>query len=423
VGAIARALLAVRMSRRGDRDSFAAITAFQSQRLKELTTHAYENVPFYRRKFNAVGLEPRHIRGVGDLHLIPITSREELQQSPVADIVARGMNPRNLLLHKTSGTTGEPMVVRRTWLEERALGTLRALDLTAYGIRASDRIVSLVRGESEVRRRDRVILSASRATGRFTSEGVSFYLPPDELLNTLVRMKPDVIAGYASVLARLAEFISASGDCRLRPRVVISGAEILTPPMARLIENALGARLYDKYGSNEFGRIASQCPEGSQYHVCDTGVIAEALRDGQAVAPGDDGDMVGTALHSFAMPFIRYRLDDTINAGTTQCDCGRRAHTLRSIRGRSHEYFELPDGRRVHFYELRATFYDMSFRWMRHYRFDQDSPNRIVLRVVPSLPPAEHELEAIRERVRMIIGAGAHFGIELCDALPMTDDR
>ncbi len=417
MGEVSRTLTTLRMSRRGD-TGHASVTEFQNRRLRELVEHAYWNVPFYTRKFDAAGVEPRHIGGIADLHLIPVTTKDELQNLPVSDIVARGTNPRSLMLHKTSGSTGEPMIIRRTWMEERALGSLRASELGAYGIRASDRIVSLGRfPPREQTRRARAMIVALRTMGRFTSESVSFQLPPEKILDTLVDLKPDVLAGYPGVLDQLAALMIESGHPGPSPGFIITGSEVLTPAMASRIKSAFGGRLYDKYGANELGRIASQCSEGSQYHVCRIGVIAEVLKDGRDADPGDDGELIATGLHSFAMPFIRYQLGDTVAAGSTRCDCGKNVQTIKSIRGRSHHYITLPDGRRLHMYVLTSAFYDMTFRWMRHYRIDQESPRRVVLRVVPKLPPTDEEVATIRARVTQILGADTDFSIVLSPSL------
>lgn len=417
MGELARTFATLRIARRGDTDH-ATTFAFQNTRLRELVAHAYRLVPFYTRKFDAVGLEPRHIRTIADLHLIPVTTRAELQNAPVADIIARGTNPRSLNVHKTSGSTGEPWGIRRTWLENRSLGAFRAQDLAAYGIRPSDRIVALTRTDPKKRRlQDRTLAAASRAAGRFTTEAISFFQQPEEIVRLLQRAQPDVVAGMASVLAGIARFISEGGHRGIRPGIVISGAEVLTPQMAREIGDAFGARVYDKYGANEVGRIASQCPQGPRYHLCGAGVIAEVLHDGRAAVAGEDGELIATGLHSFAMPFIRYQLGDIVAAGSDSCDCGRNVQTIGHIRGRSHEYFELPDGRRLHFYALRSAFGETGKTWKR-YRLDREAPDRMVLRVVPGVPPTMQELDEVGQRARDILGPGVDFRIEVCDALP-----
>ena len=43
----------------------------QGERLQSLVKRAYENVPFYRAKFEARGVKPRDIRGIEDIAKLP----------------------------------------------------------------------------------------------------------------------------------------------------------------------------------------------------------------------------------------------------------------------------------------------------------------------------------------------------------------
>jgi len=101
------------------------IVAFQNKQLRRLITHAYKNVPYYRRLFDQNGLKPNDIKSVSDLSIVPITSKKDLQSLPAEEVVARGVNPKNLIVRRTSGSSGEPLTIRRTWLEERLLGLFR----------------------------------------------------------------------------------------------------------------------------------------------------------------------------------------------------------------------------------------------------------------------------------------------------------
>lgn len=413
IRAVSRTVLALRMARRGDHANATATAAFQLHRLKQLVEHAYANVPFYRRKLDLAGVLPRHIRTLHDLHLIPITTRAELQNCAVADVVTRGVKTRSLKIHKTSGSTGEPMIIRRTWLEERSLGTLRAADLASYGINSSHRIASLVRGGPLKDPESPLMVAASRVFGRVAPIGISFFLPNDEIITRLADAKPEVITGYPTVLAQLADAIGRSGNPAIRPRIIISGAEVLTAEQRCRIEAAFGAQVYDKYGAHECGRVASQCPSSSSFHVCGTGVIAEVLRDGRNAEPGEEGEIATTSLHSFAMPFIRYQLGDVVRAGDKQCECGAGFSTIRAIHGRTHDYFTVADGRRMHLYAMTDAFHMTSSAWMRSFRLNQVSANRLVLTITPSGPVPAGDLADIRERVRAIVGHGTEFTIEV----------
>jgi phenylacetate-CoA ligase len=90
------------------------IVAYQSEHLRRLVSHAYRNVPYYRALFDRHGVAPHHVRTVADLALIPVTTKRDLQRAPAVEAVARGLDPDRLLVHTTSGSSGEPLSIRRT---------------------------------------------------------------------------------------------------------------------------------------------------------------------------------------------------------------------------------------------------------------------------------------------------------------------
>src|SRR3989337_4209672 len=97
------------------------IVAFQNRQLRHLITHAYNNVPYYRRLFDQNGLTPHDIRSIADLPAIPITSKNDLQSLPAEEVVANGVDPEHLISHRTSGSSGEPITNLRTSLAETPL--------------------------------------------------------------------------------------------------------------------------------------------------------------------------------------------------------------------------------------------------------------------------------------------------------------
>jgi hypothetical protein len=55
-----------------ERRSRAAMTRWQSAKLGEQVRHAAAHSPFYRRKFKAAGVNAARVRGLGDLHALPL---------------------------------------------------------------------------------------------------------------------------------------------------------------------------------------------------------------------------------------------------------------------------------------------------------------------------------------------------------------
>ncbi len=64
------------------------LQALQTQRLKWTLKHAYENVPMYRRKFDAAGVHPDDFRELNDLQKFPCTTKQDLRDNYPFDTFA-----------------------------------------------------------------------------------------------------------------------------------------------------------------------------------------------------------------------------------------------------------------------------------------------------------------------------------------------
>lgn len=388
---------------------------YQDRQLRRLITHAYQHVPYYRQLFDRHGVQPGHIRTVKDLGKVPITSRSTLQGLSDDQIVAKGVDPHSLIVRKTSGSSGRPMVVRRTWTEERLLGFLGFRALRSYGLRVSDRhcYVMSPRG---LHAQDHQL--AQRILQRFGVARhdlvVSCFQTPEDIFHELHQYRPDAISGFPVVLARIAQVIEHDKLRTLKLRFVGTGGEILTPLMRRQIEEGFHAPVCDTYGSHEFHLLAWQCLTTRDFHVCDDGMILEVVRGDQPVSDGESGEVVGTNLHSFAMPLIRYRLGDLVTKGSQSCRCGQPFSTITTLQGRMRDYFVLPDGRLIHPYEVAfvaGTEHELA-PWIREFQITQEREDCIVMNVVPFYKPSTEELAGIQKRTAAVLGPGVGFQVQ-----------
>jgi phenylacetate-CoA ligase len=417
-------LAALGAAGRHPRGSRRALVAFQDRQLRRLVAHAYAQVPYYRRLFDRHGLKPGDIRSTADLTRVPITSKSDLQLLPATDVVSRGTDPDQLIVRLTSGASGEPFRIRRTWLEERLLNAFRLRALRSCGLRLSDRVVSvtLVR---QVEARDHQILHrALQAVGLRRVHALYCRLPPQEALGRLEVLRPDVLIGYPGVLARLAQALENSGRPALRPRFVGVGGEVLTPLMRRQIGAAFATPVYDLYGSHEFNLLAWECRATGHFHTCDDGLILEVVKGARSVAPGERGEVVGTNLHSFAMPFIRYRLGDLVTRGPEVCPCGQPFSTIAAVQGRMLDYFVLPDGEEIYPYEILARiFLGQPLREMasaiRQYQLLQEREDHIVFRVVLAKEVPHDWLSRIAAQVAPLFGPRVAFHVLDVPAIPL----
>jgi phenylacetate-CoA ligase len=401
------------------RTSRDEIVAYQSEHLRRLVSHAYRNVPFYGALFDRHGIAPHHVRTVADLALIPVTAKRDLQRAPAVDVVARGLDPDRLLVHATSGSSGEPLSIRRTWLEER-LGTVfwqRAL--RDVGLRATDRRVGVgVRRPHDPRDWD-LPQRMLRTLGAYRKASVDCLSAPEEILERLEALRPDVITGFPGVICRIAQVIAGGRPTTLRPRVLITGGEVLTPLMRREITEAFGAPVVEVYGTHELGIVAWQCAKRSGLHVSDDSVIVEVLKNGRPAHPGEVGEVVATRLHALAMPFIRYRLGDLVTQGDTACPCGAPFSTIFTVQGRMLDYFPLANGRILHPYELVTIIFAHGTRWIGQYQLTQERRDRVVLRVVARLNPTPEDIAGLEGAVRETLGSGVEFQVLLVPEIPL----
>jgi phenylacetate-CoA ligase len=388
------------------------IRAFQDHHLRRVVIHAYENVPYYRRLFDQHGVKPGDIHSVADLPAIPITSKRDLQSLPVEEVVARGVNPIRLVTHRTSGSSGEPFTIRCSRLEERFRGVLRLRTIRELGLRVSDREASVVLRPTSAR--DNLLpLRVLQTLGLYRKVRISCLLPPEDILRALRDFRPDVLTGIVGVLSRLAQAVSGNNRSIIRPRFIMVGGEVLTPLMRRHITEAFAAPVFNLYTSHEFNVIAWECQETGELHTCDDSVIVEVLKDGRPAAAGERGEVVGTNLHSFAMPFIRYRLGDIVTKGSETCRCGQPFSTIRTVQGRMIDYFPLPGGRAIHPYEIVLILLHDAASWIRQYQLVQEREDRIVLRVAPSTIPSPQQLASLEETVTPLLGQGVKFQVVL----------
>ena len=133
---------------------------------------------------------------------------------------------------------------------------------------------------------------------------------------------------------------------------------------------------------------------------------------------GEKGEVVITALHSYTMPFIRYRMGDVVVRGSETCPCGQPFSTFEKVEGRMREYFALPDGRRVHPLAIVLPIITDNAPWMNQFQMTQETTTDFVLRVTVFRDPTDAELTTVEKEIAGRIGSGASFRIVLVDSIP-----
>ena len=148
------------------------------------------------------------------------------------------------------------------------------------------------------------------------------------------------IACTPSYLLHIGEVAEKMGvdikkDTQLKAGIL--GAEPWTEGMRTRIENWLGIKAYDIYGTSELsGPMFTECTEQNGFHIWADTALVEVIdpKTGEPLEPGEKGDLTLTMLKKEALPMIRYRIGDISSVEEDICPCGRTHPRVRRIRGR-----------------------------------------------------------------------------------------
>jgi phenylacetate-CoA ligase len=310
------------------------LRALQLERLKWSLKHAYENVPHYRRSFDAAGVKPEDLRTLSDLARFPFTVKTDLRDNyPFAMFAV----PREKVvrIHASSGTTGKPTVVGYTQRDIDTWADLVARSIRAGGARAGD-IVHVSYGYGLFTGG----LGAHYGAERLGLTVVPFGGGQTERQVQLIRdFRPDVIMVTPSYMLAIADEFEREGadprECSLR--VGIFGAEPWTNEMRREIEQRLALEAVDIYGLSEVmgPGVANECLETKDGPtIWEDHFYPEIIHPetGEVLPEGEFGELVFTSLTKEALPIVRYRTRDLTRLlpGTA-----RTMRRMQKITGRS----------------------------------------------------------------------------------------
>jgi phenylacetate-CoA ligase len=354
------------------------LAEYQNKRLRHIVKYAFDHVPFYHVRIKEAGMRPEDVKTTEDLNKLPLITKGEIKKN-LHLVISDEFDVRKLRSCRTSGSTGEPLFfyVSESEDEYRKAKHLRAN--IRCGQQPLDQWITIVSpiyfGQTS---------RLQRLFGVYVPRPISVFTETSEQLSMLGQIKPDILDGYSNSLLALAKEMRKKDIETVRPRFLLSGAELIDASSVRLIENAFSAPLYDQYGSAEFERLASQCTEKSGYHVDADSVVMQFVdKDGEEVAPGERGEVVCTSLFNYAMPFVRYVVGDVGALSTeTDCPCGRKLPMIKVIEGRKNSLLVLPDGRTlVPFSIIAAIMTFKSYDQIEKFRLVQSKRDLLRLQV------------------------------------------
>ncbi|MDB5684576.1 MAG: hypothetical protein JWM75_2274 [Sphingomonas bacterium] len=378
--------------------SAQALAARQFGQLGLVAAHHARHSGHFRRRLDAAGLTPEQIATPTGLALLPPLTRRGLQTAD--DLYAEQLPP----LHgpadplHTSGSTGEPVHIRRTALNQLdwLAMTMRDHDWNRRDLSGRFCAIRAYLPEPAIVPDWGPPASLLHRTG--PSLGIPMTLPIAEQVRLLRQFRPTSLLLYPTNLAGILDHLQAAGgglDGLVDVRTV---GEVVSPDLRARTAAILGVAIADTYSSQELGYVALQCPDSGLYHVMAETMIVEIVdAQGQPCVPGTIGRIVATDLRNFATPLIRYDIGDYAEVAEP-CPCGRGLPTLARIVGRRRNLIVRPDGTRnwppfgmIRFREMAGVI---------QYQFVQHAPDRIELRMRVERALSASEEAAFRAHIQ-----------------------
>ncbi|MCX6106936.1 MAG: hypothetical protein NTY08_14010 [Proteobacteria bacterium] len=387
----------VRQLRRNQHMLRGQLHALQESKLRQLLRHVLVASPFYQRHYGQHGIRLQHVDGISIKDLPPVDKK--LLMDNFDDVVC----DRRLKRAAIDRFLLEPLVSGKQFLGEFTVvhtsGSTGAPGVFVYGPREVTTVAALMM--TRVRRfqlqpRRIRMMTVSAVEGRYAGVAVSQHapvflyasarcsvnLPLVEIAARVQAFRPEILAGYPSVLAQLAGEQKA-GRLRIAPRTVITSGEPLTAAARQALQEGFGLPPIDLLASSESLVMGATCPGHEHLHLFEDFHIFEVSDADAGVVRSRDEDeqTLMTSLYNYTLPLIRYRMSDRYVLRDEPCPCGCAMTAIKQVAGRSEEYlwFDKRSGEREFIHPL--SFVELYAPGLERTRIVQKSRTEFMIEV------------------------------------------
>jgi phenylacetate-CoA ligase len=320
----------------------AEIQGYRDKRLRSFVFHCEHHVPYYRKLFKNIGITSNDICTLEDLQLLPVLTKQTVQNNYV-EFIAENVKPQYKTLVHTSGTTGAGL---RFWSTKEALHEqwaawwryrrMHDIQIDAWcGYFGGRSIVPLWQNVPPYWR---INYPAKQImfSGYHMNEN---NLP--EYIKCIRKEQPLWLHGYPSLISLIADYMlenSISLDYQVK--WITIGAENLLEKQRISIKRAFGVSPKQHYGLAEAVANISEHPDG-RLRVDEDFSAVEFL-------PRQEGSgyrIIGTNFTNYATPLLRYDTNDIAQIVGT--DRSAEWRVVSEIDGRNEDYIILKNGTKI----------------------------------------------------------------------------
>ena len=345
---------------------------FQNTRLRAIVKHSYNNVPYYHALFKKAKLRPDDVKTIKDLTKLPIIKKKDLRDVPLTERVAVNTDINKCWIKRTSGTTGTPLIIYR----EKKEKLISYLQQYRWQMECGDKITNrqvLIGADWGLR-------NPLSPLGIFKTKDISPFKEPKKQIEEIQEFGPKTAIAFPSCVRVLAQEILEEGFHGLKIPLILTGAEMLDKNTRELVGRAFEAEVFESYGTTEVGRISTECVKHNGCHILSDLVLVEVIQDGEIVPTGEEGEIIVTNLYKYAMPFLRYNLEDLGMLMEEDCSCDNPYPLMRITGGRKKDFIQLPNGSII---SATPVYTSLNFiQGLRQFQVIQDKPDRFTVKIV-----------------------------------------
>jgi phenylacetate-CoA ligase len=314
----------------------------QLKRLKSAVKNAYENVPYYRKRFNEMNITPDDINTLEDIEKLPFTTKDDLRDAYPFEMFAV---PRKQIVevHTSSGTTGKPTVSGYTRGDIEIWSEVMARGLSMAGVTDED------------------IIQNTHGYGLFTG-GFGVHYGAQKIGATVIpistgqtKRQIEIMQDFGTTVMiftpsyglYIAEQLEEEGVNiqDLGFKAIGFGAEMWTEEMRQKIEKRFNAPAYNIYGLTEImgPGVGLECSVQDGLHLFEDHFYPEIIDSEtlETLPDGNRGELVLTTLTREGTPLIRFRTKDITLLKRGKCDCGRNLVKMDKITGRTDDMLKI----------------------------------------------------------------------------------
>ena len=314
----------------------------QLEMLQSTLSRVYMNVPFYKRKFDELQIDPDDFRSLDDLKKLPFTTKEDLRNSYPYGMFAVPLR-EVVRVQASSGTTGMPTVVGYTKNDIKNWSNLVARVLTAGGVTQNDIVqiafdYGLFTGAFGLHYgAERIGASVIPVSSGNTRQQVKLM---QDFRTTALICTPTFALSIAETIAEMGINVNS-----LSLKYGLFGAEPWSEAIRQELQEKLKIVATDNYGLSEVmgPGVAGECIERNGLHINEDHFIIEVV-DPETLEPvqdGKTGELVITTLTKEAFPVIRFRTRDLTRIIPGPCPCGRTFARIGKIMGRTDDMIKV----------------------------------------------------------------------------------